>query len=333
MASITPPADDKSAELDTFHHDMQNSMNNSASKGFDHRGDNSKSGFDYRHDVSTDDDSVGKNAGVEMGYLPPDQRSNMPGELFSQLVDPDIDDDTEAAEALRANAGVKVGKVGKVARSLNAQSVRKLAKRVTMRGNNGYRRGKPPRIPPGMANANASAGGEVFMYPLSEEDEMAQYGGEDDDSQSTEPPRDIQPSVSDEKNVAPATSKDYPSLAPPGAKESHVRDEGSYVSPSHGGETDPSKREKNRHSTLLEEAKDIPAEVVAATMEAGRKCKFLGVYLVRSVLRHKSNRSNDAKSQTCSNGSARSPQHAPAPAVAPQKWKKEQKETQILRQG
>jgi hypothetical protein len=275
--STNPPADERSAELETPHHDtsLHNSNNNSASKGFDHRGDNSKSGFDYRHDGAgaADDDSVGKNAGVEMGYLPPDQRANIPGELFSTLVDPDIADDTEAAEALRANAGVKVGKVGKAARSLNAQSVRKLAKRVTMRG---YRRGKPPRIPPGMANANAGAGGEIFMYPLSEEDEMALNGQEDGSSQSSEPSRDIQPPPSDDKRVTPPAAKDHSPLAPLGVKESHLKDEGSYVSPSHGGETDPSRMKgTNRHSSILEEAKDIPAEVVAATMEAGRKCKFL----------------------------------------------------------
>ena len=267
--TIGPASDDKGAQLET---DLHHSLNNTT--GFDYRGDNSKSGFDYRHDdqaMNSDDDSIGKNAGVELGYLPPDQRANMPGELLSHLVDPDIDDDTEAAEALRANAGVKVGKVGKVARSLNAQSVRKLAKRVTMRGNSGYRRGKPPRIPPGMTS---DAAGDVFMYPLNEEGESMLDIGDDDAEDSDEHPRPRDtPLASNEEKQQALLAEIDPQFAPtvgPRKDALHNRDEGSHVSPSY--DTDPLKK-GNRHSSILDEAKDIPAEVVAATREAGRKCK------------------------------------------------------------
>ena len=68
------------------------------SKGFDHR---SSENFDYRMDSDGDDGMNHQNLGIELGYLPPDQRPGIPGELLAQLVDPEIDEDTEAAEALR----------------------------------------------------------------------------------------------------------------------------------------------------------------------------------------------------------------------------------------
>ena len=66
---------------------------------------------------------------------------NMPVET-----DLEIEDGTPAAEALRANADVKVTKVGKVARFLHVQAVRKTTKKFIHVGS-GVKRGKPPRVP------------------------------------------------------------------------------------------------------------------------------------------------------------------------------------------
>jgi len=91
--------------------------------------------------------------GIELQFLPPDQRSGHHGDLLlAAVVEPEIEDDTEAAEALRANAQIKVGKVSKAARGINAQTVRKLVKVASLRGR-GIKRGKPPRVPPGLAAA------------------------------------------------------------------------------------------------------------------------------------------------------------------------------------
>jgi 1-phosphatidylinositol-4-phosphate 5-kinase len=57
-----------------------------------------------------------------------------------------VEDGTPAAEALRANADVKVTKVGKAARFLHVQTVRNSAKKILHVGS-GAKRGKPPRIP------------------------------------------------------------------------------------------------------------------------------------------------------------------------------------------
>lgn len=59
-----------------------------------------------------------------------------------------IDEGTPAAEALLASAQVKVTKVGKAARFLNAHAFRRVIKeRLLMKKSLGGKRGKPPRVP------------------------------------------------------------------------------------------------------------------------------------------------------------------------------------------
>jgi len=58
-----------------------------------------------------------------------------------------IEDNTPAAEAIRANANVRVSPFGKAARAVHMQSLRRFVKRATLSGKSGVVRGKPPRIP------------------------------------------------------------------------------------------------------------------------------------------------------------------------------------------
>ena len=61
-----------------------------------------------------------------------------------------IKEGTPAAEALRANADVRVTRFDKVARRLHAQTMRRILKRnILLRPGSGDKRGKPPRIPEG----------------------------------------------------------------------------------------------------------------------------------------------------------------------------------------
>jgi hypothetical protein len=69
-------------------------------------------------------------------------------QLLEQIVNPYIEDDSPAAEALRANAQIHIGKMSKVARSINAQALRKMVKKASMRQHFGKVKGKPPRVPP-----------------------------------------------------------------------------------------------------------------------------------------------------------------------------------------
>jgi hypothetical protein len=234
-----------------------------AKKGFDHRtsSDNGGGKFDYRleSDMYDDnDDGMNQNLGIELGYLPPEQRPGIPGELLAQLVDPDIDDDTEAAEALRANANVKVGKVGKVARSLNAQSVRKLVKRATLRGQSGNKRGKPPRIPPGITSAATDDEGQGTMFPV---EGSESYVDAEDDFNST---GEMMPYG---VNGGDGFLKDNHAKKQD-SSDSYQR-QNQHAIAVHETE---GKSKKERQSNI-DERKDIPEEVVAATMETGRKRK------------------------------------------------------------
>jgi 1-phosphatidylinositol-4-phosphate 5-kinase len=212
--------------------------------GFDYRLNDDKNGVHDSLNGALDHESEGKHrhgiggVGFEMGYLPPDQRPGLPTELLTQLqlADPEIDDDTEAAEALRANATVKVGKVGKVARSVGAQSVRKVAKRLTLRGQSGNRRGKPPRIPPGMTISPMEAADAAILV-------VAEASKEDDDS------------------VESALSGPHNQEIPAMSAEMHMPER---------HDADGSKFRAHTAQAHLD-IKDIPLEVTAATMEAGRK--------------------------------------------------------------
>lgn len=61
----------------------------------------------------------------------------------------EIEDGTPAAEALKANAKVKVTKMGKAARFMNAQAIKRLINQSKLwnRRRTGNKRGKPPRVP------------------------------------------------------------------------------------------------------------------------------------------------------------------------------------------
>jgi hypothetical protein len=73
-------------------------------------------------------------------------------DMFSELAEFDsslhIDDDSPAAQALAANASVRVSQLGKAARAVHMQTVRKIVKRATGATKSGVTRGKPPRLPP-----------------------------------------------------------------------------------------------------------------------------------------------------------------------------------------
>lgn len=84
-----------------------------------------------------------------------------------------IEDNTPAAEALRASASVKVTRVGKAARAVHMQAVRRLVKRATLTGKQGVVKGKPPRLPPRQLQDNEGGVHPDELSDLEEEDEEA----------------------------------------------------------------------------------------------------------------------------------------------------------------
>lgn len=76
-----------------------------------------------------------------------------------------IQDDSPAAEALRANATIKVSKSAKAARAVHMQSVRRVLKRATGKPKTGNRKGKPPRVPPHSCNFESDDEQSVVYDP------------------------------------------------------------------------------------------------------------------------------------------------------------------------
>jgi hypothetical protein len=68
-------------------------------------------------------------------------------DFFAEMESPAIEENSPAAEALRANASVHVSSVGKAARAIHVQAVRKFVKRATGAARSGIVKGKPPRVP------------------------------------------------------------------------------------------------------------------------------------------------------------------------------------------
>lgn len=99
-------------------------------------------------------------------------------QLLEQIVNPYIEDDSPAAEALRANAQIHIGKMSKVARSINAQALRKIVKKASMRQHFGKVKGKPPRVPP------PSQMGDSLNIHDQELQQVDMYGIEEGESES-----------------------------------------------------------------------------------------------------------------------------------------------------
>ena len=96
-----------------------------------------------------------------------------------------IEDNTPAAEALRASASVRVSRVGKAARAVHMQAVRRLVKRATLTGKQGVVKGKPPRLPPRQLQDDGEGGG-VHPDELSDLEEEDEQDGEADHHDQSE---------------------------------------------------------------------------------------------------------------------------------------------------
>ena len=227
--------------------------------------------------------------------------------LLEQIVNPYIEDDSPAAEALRANAQVHIGKMSKVARSINAQALRKIVKRASMRGHFGNVKGKPPRALPNQVQAATDAN------PTTEASAMSIVQEEDGGSDVDYSACDLGESDSDgdDKGVAydsdqgrmSASDKSQSLSIKDGvaaaAQRSGANKYNKNVSPANGtgtvvAKTSPpianhyagdhlhySLQAMQKQAQGVEdlvpsgEQKDIPQEVVDGTMEAGKKGKEL----------------------------------------------------------
>ena len=255
------------------------SLGNDSNAGLDHDLEKSYRDIIEEHNLNGGEDE--EEQSIELQLVPPDQRTG--DLLLAAVVEPEIEEDTEAAEALRANAQIKVGKVSKAARGINAQTVRKLVKIASLRGLSG-KRGKPPRVPPGLI----SPGQHLQQHPdhlvrVAEENQI--YAVEEGDNESDHLEENDQASKADHDSSAFSTPGAF------GEKSVRINYDDSKVvekeptksqsqrSDQHAplGEAEPSFKPGKGHisfgnSTIFHDHEgDIPEKVDAATMDVGRK--------------------------------------------------------------
>jgi hypothetical protein len=172
--------------------------------------------------------------------------------MLLAATEPQIEDNTPAAAALRANANVKVSTVGKAARAVHMQSVRKLIKRATGTTHSGFVRGKPPRLPPDVQEEEQSQGEEVSLEAHEQHNRRAIHG-----SSALHPPfhhpQPLQPHPHAHSLAHPPLPTQAPQAIPPTSLESTVV-LGVRVQP---------------HD--VDSADVMPDAVVKGTVEAGKK--------------------------------------------------------------
>lgn len=204
---------------------------------------------------------LSSSVGTDPDALP---NSGIPPDILEALGNPCIGDDTPAAEALRANAAVRVAKLGKLARRVHVQTVRRLVKRATLRAKSGNVRGKPPRIPPPGARTPsdiASGPGSDHMYVVQEEDED-ELGEQQMDSSIESSEQDGE--ISHDEQVEAMTAQ-MSSRARVGTLEEDIP-----------------QKEVGRHDDFVEKEPDwqthfrqgedkLPVDVLTATLETGKK--------------------------------------------------------------
>lgn len=176
-------------------------------------------------------------------------QAGYPSAVLGKLNSPNIEDDTPAAAALRANREVKVPKVGKFARTLHAQTLRRFIKRATLRAKSGNRRGKPPRIPPSHQKEKSH---DTGIYVVEEEDEGA---------------------IEDENDMDSSLESVEEGTTPEAVASSKVSgdDTGDIMI---GNMED---LESNKNRPPMEQVRpleQVPSDVLAATLETGKKSEF-----------------------------------------------------------
>ena len=183
-----------------------------------------------------------------------------PSELFAEVVGKtaviSIDADSPAAAALRANAQIHVSSVGKAARAVQLQSVRRVLKRATGITKSGNKKGKPPRIPPTLLSSNVVVTGPIDLD--------AALGMEEEEEEEEEP-------------ESTTHSDGFHHMGDP----MHLLDDSS-VSQGGGGEMDESRNSLASQNVIKpsvgvpdkvvdRETMHIPDGVAPGTVEAGKK--------------------------------------------------------------
>lgn len=186
-----------------------------------------------------------------------------------------IFEDSPAAEALRANANVRVSKAGKAARAVHMQTVRRGLKYIAGKHQHGVRKGKPPRVPPSIFAADGEDDDRSNSI-IEEESEFASELDDDDGEHER-----YKAPLSDDENK----DKDEEENHQEGDDGDQHHDEDDNESES-GFEVEPippnvetPRQQQQQHQQHLRHSEDelnhMPENVAPGTVEAGKKGMFL----------------------------------------------------------
>ena len=215
----------------------------------------------------------------------------LPDDIIGALGSPSIEDNTPAAEALRATSRVHVRRVDKLARRVHVQSLRKFVKRATLRGN---KRGKPPRIPP----PGKSGSGGIYVVEEEDGDEDGDNGNDesydgDDQDDDGEYEKDDENDGIGMKKDRRDTYLDDEADDSDGEDDVPGRDDGPVVSKasSRPSKSNPEvipqpSAEKDMAVPIPyidDDGDEVPNEVLTGTLETGKKREFHVCFLDRLV--------------------------------------------------
>lgn len=171
-------------------------------------------------------------------------------DIFQNVGAVSIQKDSPAAAALRANAGVHVSSMGKAARAVHMQSVRRVLKRAAGKPKSGNKKGKPPRVPPKLLLSSSTVSPTYQQHhPYNEDNSLLEDDDESDDDEEED---------------------DYSSESSHNQSQSSEEDKISLESDNEN------RRNKVKEQTQLDrEAMHIPDGVTPGTVEAGKKGKCI----------------------------------------------------------
>jgi hypothetical protein len=208
-----------------------------------------------------------------------------PAELFAEVVGKtaviNIDADSPAAAALRANAQIHVSSVGKAARAVQLQSVRRVFKRATGITKSGNKKGKPPRIPPTLLHANNNS--VVVTGPI----DVDHYLGDGQQEPNPSLREGLDEDEEDEEEEAGSTA--HSDVFHHHMGDAQPLDDYSF---SQGGAGDMDESRTSHVSNVIKPSQGLPEKVVdretmhipdgvaPGTVEAGKKGMSRGVHVV-----------------------------------------------------
>jgi hypothetical protein len=204
---------------------------------------------------------------IEYDLADTDHNPNRNKDAFDFFPSVKILENSPAAEALRANASVRVSKAGKAARAVHMQTVRRGLKYIAGKHQHGVRKGKPPRVPPSIFTADGEDDDRSNSI-IEEESELASELDDAERERDEAPPSDEEIKGEDEKKKTHDGDDDGDQHHDEEESES---ESGFEVEPVPYVETPPGRLQQQQLRHAEDDLNHMPENVAPGTVEAGKK--------------------------------------------------------------